>query len=50
MYVACFSEFNPHANMRNAGAIIGTSALAPGAIRASAAMYRDSMTDTDRWG
>ena len=37
-YVACFSEFNPHANMRNAGAIIGTSALAPGAIRASAAM------------
>lgn len=38
MYVACFSEFNPHANMRNAGAIIGTSALAPGAIRASAAM------------
>lgn len=38
MYVACFSEFNPHANMRNAGAIIGTPALAPGAIRASAAM------------
>ncbi len=38
MYVAYFSEFNPHANMRNAGAIIGTSALAPGAIRASAAM------------
>ena len=38
MYVACFSEFNPHANMRNAGAIIGTSALAPGAIRASVAM------------
>lgn len=37
-YVACFSEFNPHANMRNAGSIIGTSALAPGAIRASAAM------------
>ena len=37
-YVACFSEFNPHFNMRNAGAIIGTSALAPGAIRASAAM------------
>lgn len=38
MYVACFSEFNPHANMRNAGAIIGTSALALGTIHASAAM------------
>ena len=38
MYVACFSEFNKEANTRNAGAIIGTSALAPGAIRESAAM------------
>ena len=38
MYVSCFAEFNQQANTRNAGAIIGTSALAPGAIRESAAM------------
>lgn len=38
MYVACFSEFNKGANIKNAGAVIGTSALAPGAIRESAAM------------
>ena len=38
MYVACFSEFNNGANVRNAGAVIGTGALAPGAIRESAVM------------
>lgn len=38
MYVSCFAEFNQQANTRNSGAIIGTSALAPGAIRESAAM------------
>ena len=38
MYVACFSEFNNGANVRNAGAVIGTSALAPGDIRESEAM------------
>lgn len=38
MYVGCFKEFN-QVGVRNAGAIIGTSALAPpGAIRESAAM------------
>ena len=38
MYVACFSEFNKGANVKNAGAIIGTNALAPGAIKESPAM------------
>lgn len=37
MYVGCFKEFN-QVGVRNAGAVIGTSALAPGAIRESAAM------------
>ena len=37
MYVGCFKEFN-QVGVRNAGAIIGTSALVPGAIRESAAM------------
>lgn len=37
MYVGCFKEFN-QVGVRNAGAVIGTSALTPGAIRESAAM------------
>ena len=37
MYVGCFNEFN-QVGVRNAGAVIGTSALVPGAIRESAAM------------
>ena len=37
MYVGCFKEFN-QVGCRNAGSIIGTAALMPGAIRESAAM------------
>ena len=37
MYVGCFKEFN-QVGVSNAGSIIGTSALAPGAVRGSAAM------------
>lgn len=37
MYVGCFKEFN-QVGCRNAGNIIGTGALALGAVRESAAM------------
>ena len=38
LYVACFSEFNHAANVKAAGAVLGTSALDLGAIRGTAAM------------
>ena len=37
MYVGCFKEFN-QVGVKNAGAIIATSALAPGVVRESVAM------------
>lgn len=37
MYVGCFKEFN-QVGVKNAGAVIGTSALLPGAVKNSPAM------------